>query len=235
MESKPLSFEIKVGIFVFIGILIMFIIVFSIGELYILKPIYRVKVVFDFANGIAVGSPVRLAGVQVGEIDNIGVYYDKEDKRTRVLLSAKLKKEFKIEKDSECTINTLGLLGEKYLEITPGTVESGYIKEGDLIIGHNPISMAEVTMNVKELTESAKLMTESAQSILKRIEDGQGTVGKLLVEEEIYNDLRMFVKDIRYNPWKLLRKGKEVIVEEGGIRVKEDSADSTKGNRGVIR
>ncbi|MCM8781948.1 MAG: MlaD family protein [Candidatus Omnitrophica bacterium] len=209
MESKPLSFEIKVGIFVFLGIVIMFVIVFSIGEFYILKPMYKIKVLFGFANGIEVGAPVRLAGVDVGEIEDIKVYYDPQLQQTKVLLLAKLKKEARVEKDAVCKINTLGLLGEKYLEISPGTATAGFLSDQEAIMGYDPIPMEEVTKTMKELSDTAKAVTESAKVILERLENGEGTIGKLLTEEKIYNDLQAFVDDIKKHPWKLLIKEKE--------------------------
>ncbi len=209
MEAKPLSFEIKVGIFVFLGILLMFVIVFSIGKFYILKPMYDIKAVFGFANGIAIGAPVRLAGVNVGEIGDMQVYYDPQAQQTRVLLLARIKNGTKIEKNAVWKINTLGLLGEKYLEISPGTYDAGFLENGELIRGLDPIPMEEITKTMKELSDNARAITESANVILKRLEKGEGTIGKLLTEEEVYNDLRDFVKDIKAHPWKLLVKERE--------------------------
>lgn len=206
MESKPLNFEIKVGIFVFLGILIMFIIVFSIGEFYILKPMYNIKVLFGFANGIAMGAPVRLAGVNIGEVEDISVFYDTKLQQTRVMLVAKIKKQAKIEKNAICRINTLGLLGEKYLEITPGTVEAGFLEDQEAVVGDDPVPMEEITETMQELSENAKAITESTTVVLGRLERGEGTIGKLLVEEKIYNDLQEFVEDIKEHPWKLLVK-----------------------------
>jgi len=214
MEGKPVNFEIKVGIFVFIGILAMFIIVFSIGKFYILKPTYNVNVVFGFANGVASGAPVRLAGVSVGEIEDIKINYDQAQKRTKILISAKIKKEAMIEKDAVFTINTLGLLGEKYVEITPGSPDKGFVGNGDTVIGVDPVQMEEVTKTMKELSSNAKAIMESAKVIVSRLEKGEGTVGKLLTEDKIYNDLEYFVSDIKRHPWKLLIKGKETP-EEG--------------------
>ena len=221
MESKPMSFEIKVGIFVFLGILIMFIIVFSMGEFYILKPTYKVRVVFGFANGIEMGAPVRLAGINVGEIEEVGVFYDESQQRTKVYLVAKVKKGAKVEKDAICKINTLGLLGEKYLEISPGTQSAGFAEDKDVIIGSDPVPMEEVTKTMKELSDSARSVTDSARVVLERLEKGEGSVGKLLVEEDVYNDLkaaagnfREFSEDIKLHPWKLLVKGKEKKEEE---------------------
>lgn len=232
MESRPMSFEIKVGIFVFLGILIMFVIVFSIGEFYILKPMYKVKVLFGFANGIEMGAPVRLAGINVGEIEEIGVYYDEDVKRTKVYLVAKIKKDARVEKNAACKINTLGLLGEKYLEISPGTIDAGFVQNNDVIVGQDPVPMEEVTKTMKELSDSAKSVTNSASVILGRLEKGEGTVGKLLMEEDVYNDLkattgnlREFSEDLKLHPWKLLAKGKEQKKENdtGAPRRKEQN------------
>jgi len=214
MEAKPVSFEIKVGIFVFIGILVMFIIVFSIGEFYFLKPMYRIKVLFNFANGIAIGAPVRLAGIEVGEVEDINVFYDQMLKHTRVSILAHIKKEAQVEKNAKFTINTLGLLGEKYLEISPGTVDAGFVSDEDIVVGLDPIPMEEVTKAVKELTDNARAITEAAKVVFQRLERGEGTVGKLLTEEAIYNDLEAFVADIKAHPWKLLMKGREEPAEK---------------------
>jgi phospholipid/cholesterol/gamma-HCH transport system substrate-binding protein len=137
------------------------------------------------------------------------VFYDEAAKRTKIALVAKLKQEARVEKNAVCKINTLGLLGEKYLEITPGTAETGFLTNQSEIMGYDPIPMEEITETMKDLSATAKSVTESADVILKRLERGEGTVGKLLKEEEIYNDLRDFVKDIKAHPWKLLVKGKE--------------------------
>lgn len=227
MEAKPLSFEIKVGIFVFLGILIMFIIVFSIGEFYILKPMYNIKVIFGFANGVAVGAPVRLAGVSVGEIEDIKVFYDAQSQRTKVLISAKIKEEAKIEKNAVCRINTLGLLGEKYLEISPGTADSGFLANQDAVVGYDPVPMEEITETMKDLSNTAKAVTEAAKVVLERLEKGEGTIGKLLVEEKIYNDLKDFVEDIKKHPWKLLIKEKE---KRGDREIHYQKETSSKSN-----
>ena len=73
------SFELKVGIFIFIGIVILAVIVFSIGNFYTLKRGYELNVLFSFANGISVGAPVRYAGVEVGEVQDIEVYFDEKE------------------------------------------------------------------------------------------------------------------------------------------------------------
>ncbi len=198
--AEDRSFELKVGLFIGVGILIFFIIVFSIGDVTLIKRGYRIYTVFSFVNGITESAPVRLAGVDVGHIEGINVYYDKEAQKTKVKLTAWINsRDIKIEKDARATINTLGLLGEKYLEIFPGTFEGGLLENEDTLIGYDPVI-------VQNLTETMNQLVESTNIVMGRLKEGKGTIGKLLVEEKIYNDLEAFVADIKAHPWKLLHK-----------------------------
>jgi len=193
-------FELKVGIFIAIGISILLIIIFSIGDVYLLQKGYHIKIVFNFVNGISESAPVRLAGVNVGKIDKIDIFRDKDNKKTKVQLTAWIENEdIKIERDSIAIINTLGLLGEKYLEIFPGDQGDDVLKNMDVIIGEDPIA-------TEYLTRKASEVIESTTAVMNRLKDGKGTIGKLLVEEKIYDDLEAFVADIKQHPWKLLHK-----------------------------
>jgi phospholipid/cholesterol/gamma-HCH transport system substrate-binding protein len=199
-ESENKIFELKVGIFIAAGILIFFIIVFSIGDVYFIRKGYHVSVVFHFANGITESSPVRLAGVNVGQVDKINLFFDESEKKTKVRVLTWINDErIRIEEDSQVVINTLGLLGEKYLEITPGTKTDDILTDGDEIIGRDPVP-------THVLAEKMEDIVDSAGAIMNRLVDGEGTLGKLLVEEKVYNDLEAFTEDIKSHPWKLLHK-----------------------------
>jgi len=200
MEDK--SFELKVGIFVFIGILILFIIVFSIGKIYIFQPGYNIRVIFNFAGGLTEAAPVRLAGVDTGEVEKITIFYDREIRRTRVEALVWIKKKVKIEKDAIVRVNTLGMLGEKYLEIIPGTHEAGFLEENGILIGEDPVMLDELAKDIKD-------MADSAGAVMGRLERGEGTIGKFLTDESVYNNVEEFTEDIKKNPWKLLRKTSE--------------------------
>ncbi len=192
-------FELKVGIFIMIGIAILFIIVFSIGDINLVKKGYHIKVDFNFVDGIGGSAPVRVAGVGVGQIDGLKLYYDEKGKKTRAQLNAWIKEGVKVEADAVATVNTLGFMGEKYLEIFPGTGDKGFLKDGDTLVGRDPTSVNKVYENLSNLTNSVNI-------IVNRLKNGEGTIGKLLTEEKIYNDLEAFVEDIKKNPWKLLNK-----------------------------
>ena len=191
-------FELKVGIFILIGIAILFFIVFSVGDINLSKTGYEIKVLFNFANGIGPSAPVRLAGVGIGQIRGIHIIHDKDNK-TKAELTVWIQADARIEEDAVVTINTLGLLGEKYLEIFPGTAGKPILKSNGTIIGKDPVPMEKVTENLANLSDSVG-------SIVDKIKRGEGTVGKLLTDDSVYNNLEAFTADIKKHPWKLLSK-----------------------------
>jgi len=196
------TFELKVGVFILIGIAILFIIVFSIGDINLSKTGYRIKVLFNFASGIGPSAPVRLAGVGVGQVQGIHVIHDPKDNKTKAELTAWINDDIKIENDAVVTINTLGLLGEKYLEILPGTAGAASVKPNDTLVGKDPVSMEKVT-------EDLAALSGSVRTIVDKIKSGEGTIGKLLNDDAIYNNLEGFTADIKKHPWKLLNKPRE--------------------------
>ncbi|MFA5085747.1 MAG: MlaD family protein [Candidatus Omnitrophota bacterium] len=192
-------FELKVGVFIMIGIAILFIIVFSIGDINLVKKGYHIKVDFNFVDGIGSSAPIRVSGVGVGQIDGLKLYYNEKEQKTKAQLNAWIKEGVKIEEDAVATISTLGFMGEKYMEIAPGTGGKRVLSNGDLLIGKDPIPMAKIFENLNGLTDSVKV-------IVDRLKNGEGTIGKLLTRDKIHQDLEAFVEDIKNNPWKLLNK-----------------------------
>ncbi len=214
------AFELKVGTFILIGIVIGVFIIFSIGHVDLSKTGYNVLVKFDFASGIGSAAPVRLAGVGVGRVDGVNIVYSEKEKKSHAEIKAWIQSDAKIEDDAQITINTLGLLGEKYLEIYPGTPGKPLIKEGSVVVGKDPIVMEKLTDNLVD-------MSNSINTIVKRLERGEGTIGKLLVEDGVYKDLtsvmgnfkdftvdlkstganfKDFSEDLKRHPWKLLAR-----------------------------
>lgn len=230
------SFELKVGIFIFIGIVILSVIVFSIGNFYSVKRGYTLNVFFSFANGISVGAPVRYAGVEVGEIQGIDVYFDEQENRPMVKLFIWVAQNTWVNEDAIATINTLGLLGEKYLEITPGSRETRLLEKGDTLRGYDPVSTEELTRDTQETLLKIEGMIESIdkivgdeafrdsikstvsnmesltlnfQDFINTAREGKGTVGRLLTDDSIYKHIDEMILDIKEHPWKLLYRPKE--------------------------
>ena len=180
-----------------------------IGDYKTLSSGKKVNFIFHFVNGVKVGAPIRFSGVDIGEIRKIRLDFSSVDNPMQVKIEGIVKKEVNIPLDSEVWVNTLGLLGEKYIEIIPGKDYSRCLAEGDAIRGNDPMGM-------QEITNMAKKLIDNVDESITKMKNKEGTVGRLLYDEELYANFENIVKnieefslDIRRNPWKLFIKTKE--------------------------
>ncbi|NLE92016.1 MAG: MCE family protein [Elusimicrobia bacterium] len=203
MRVERSNLELKVGVFVAVGMLILVVFILLIGDFKTLRSGYRLNFTFHFINGVKIGAPVRFAGVDVGEVKNISLVTDGDS--TSVNVSVWVKKEVSIPADSRVWVNTLGLLGEKYVEIMPGTNSAAALEPDSVVKGNDPVAMHEVT-------ETARVLVNDIQDALNRIKRGEGTLGRFLFDDTLYREVDALVIDIRRNPWKLFWKTKEKSV-----------------------
>ena len=194
--------ELKVGIFIFIGLAIMVTFVLLISDIKTMTSGYTIKFRFNFVNGVKMGAPVRFAGVDVGEVKDINIIFNPKEQKSDIEISGLVRQGIKIPVDSVVWVNTLGLLGEKYIEIMPGKNYSMVIKPNDTLIGNDPMAMQEVG-------ELAKKIAGDIDLSLVRLMNKEGTVGKLLYDDKLYSEIEALVIDLRKNPWKLFWKRKE--------------------------
>lgn len=202
--------ELKVGIFVFFGIVILTAFVLLIGNFKTWSSGYRVNFTFNFVNGVKLGAPVRFAGVDVGEVKDIKCFFSSQENKAKVNLNCWIKKGISVPQDSAIWVNTLGLLGEKYVEIMPGKDYANCLLPNQDLAGTDPIPMQEVT-------ELAKRIATNLDEGIAKIKNKEGTLGKLLYDDSIYNNLDAFIEDIRRNPWKLFFKTKEKHKPDRGL------------------
>ena len=194
--------ELKVGIFVFIGLTVLVIFVLSIGGFKTWSSGYRLNLIFNFVNGVKIGAPVRFAGVDVGEVKRINLKFKPAENHTQVYLEVWVRDIVRVPADSIVWINTLGLLGEKYVEIIPGKDYANYLKENQSLIGVDPLPS-------HELFNRAENIMRSLDDGLAKIMNKEGSLGKFIYDDKVYNELEALVTDVRKNPWKLLIKTKE--------------------------
>ncbi|MBI3312058.1 MAG: MCE family protein [Candidatus Omnitrophica bacterium] len=237
--------EVKVGLFVFIAFVLLAVMIFSISDFYTTQSqyAYPLRIRFSFVNGIDAGSPVRLAGVQVGEVRTVRVYRDEANQRSQVEVGVRISRDALLEEDAVASINTLGLLGEKYVEIMPGTPGTRILTANEILVGKDSIpmeklvetsfrtvqqmekaitsvnmvlgdeatreSMKGTVSNSKEATARLNEMLIQANDLMAKINRGEGTVGRLLTEDDLYRDLKDLTADLKAHPWKLFFRPKE--------------------------
>lgn len=161
---KKFSLEFKVGIFVVAAVALLGYLVFKSGDFY-LKPGYTVRFIFDYVSGITVGSPVRLAGVDVGEVTNITVMRSPEG-ATQVEVSCRINQGAMIEDDAEVRINSLSLLSEKYIEILPGSPGAPTLKGGSVLVGKTPIIFERITDSGSRLLNKLETTVDNLNTVV---------------------------------------------------------------------
>jgi len=215
--------ELKVGLFVFVGMVILAVFVLYIGDFKNTLSTYRVNFTFNFINGVKVGSPVRFAGVDVGEVKAINFVFPVKGEKPKVQMVCMITHSIKIPLDSTVWVNTLGILGEKYIEVMPGKDFVNVASDGVTMVGNDPFAMQEfgelarsvvtkldsTLTGINSVADSVKTLTINLDDGVTRIKNGEGTVGKLMYKDDLYNELEGFVSDIKAHPWKLFWKGKE--------------------------
>ncbi len=161
---KKESLEWRVGLFVFIALAALTLLVVKAGDFY-LKPGYSIRIVFNQVQGIDKGAPVKLAGVSVGELTSISAVRN-EAGETKVEAIARIDQGIYLEQDAEIRINSSGLLGEKYVEILPGTAGSSTVSEGSVLVGRPPVGLEKVTESGSLLLDKLQLTADSINSVV---------------------------------------------------------------------
>lgn len=127
---KKSSIETSVGIFMFIGIICVGYLTIHLGNLDLIRSDhYQLRARFQSVSGLKAGSSVEMAGVQIGNIAAISL--DHEKKLANVILN--IKNDVQLDEDTIASIKTAGLIGDKYIMISPGGSDE-ILKPGDMIL-----------------------------------------------------------------------------------------------------
>ncbi|HUT04491.1 MAG TPA: MlaD family protein [bacterium] len=179
--SKP---EIRVGIFLIVGIALFTGFVFSVGEQSrIFEPKYRLWAYFARVSGLVAGAPVMLEGVDVGSVEDIELLLDPIGSRIRVTLLIERRVQDKIRADSKARIETMGLLGDKYIEITMGSFDKPVVEDGSILKSVEPVDYNAVLKRGQSVLKQLDEGSESLAQILKKIDEGKGLAGAIVNEE----------------------------------------------------
>src|SRR3989338_7133934 len=131
MAKRNISNEMKVGVLVVVCAFVLMGFLYKTGSFDLKKEGYTVKATFNIVAGVQRNAPVRLAGVEIGKVQDIQLAYEKG---TNVVVTLWLQKNAKLKTDSMALITALGLMGEKYIEVTAGSDDAPYLEPGGAII-----------------------------------------------------------------------------------------------------
>jgi phospholipid/cholesterol/gamma-HCH transport system substrate-binding protein len=135
--------EIAVGIFIIVGLLCLAYISIKLGNVNLSgKNYYSVKAIFSTVKGLKDNTVVEISGVEIGKVDSIRL--DNYEAVTTLLI----RKGIKLQEDAIASIRTKGLLGEKYVEITPGGSDTMIPPDGTIFETEPPIDLEKLIGNI---------------------------------------------------------------------------------------
>ena len=211
-----MSNETKTGLFVIVCLAALGGLLIKVGSFNLFKHGYIVKSHFHFTGGVKKNSPVRLSGVDVGEVKDVRLLYGEE-----VLVEADLwlRRDVKVRKNARAYVTTLGMMGEKYVEIRPGTSEAEYAQDGDRIDSKDPVRLEDLidigTKVADDVGRMARDISKVANHVDGAIVDNRSKLDRIFDNlEETSENFAEFSQDIKRHPWKILAKGKEAPKEE---------------------
>lgn len=193
MMLKDLS-GAKLGLFIFIGSTLLVIGIFLLGNKEALfRPTFTVKAYFSNIEGLRKGAPVRLGGIDVGSVKDIEIIKDTSGK---VEVSMRLLNEIQrfIKKDTRASIETEGLVGNKVVILEIGSSTAEQVGEGGIIQSKNPVGFGAVIEETQGIMGYTKEMTKNMSEIFEKINKGEGTIGKILTDEKLYNQATELTK-----------------------------------------
>jgi phospholipid/cholesterol/gamma-HCH transport system substrate-binding protein len=179
--------KIKVGIVITIAFLVLFVAVFFAGNIQnIISKKTDLKIQFKDVEGLRKGAPVWILGVEEGYVKGIHL-----DPISGVIVTIALKKSSLrlIKQDSQATVLTMGLLGDKYIELSTGSPNAGPIRPGEMLKGVTEIGLKRVLETSATTIETMNGFIMKLDHLVSKIETGQGTIAKFFNDPTLYYDL----------------------------------------------
>jgi phospholipid/cholesterol/gamma-HCH transport system substrate-binding protein len=184
--KKDTSNKIRLGIFISLGIAVFIVGVYLIGERQqLFRRTFRISGVFKNVGGLQAGNNVRLSGVNVGTVDNIGIVND-TSVEVAVLIDENTRRFIK--KDAIASIGSEGLMGNKVLIINPGTGGMMEIEDNDTVQTVPPSNFDDILISLKSTMDNTSHITSDLSTITNNIQSGKGTIGRMLMDQSMARD-----------------------------------------------
>jgi phospholipid/cholesterol/gamma-HCH transport system substrate-binding protein len=217
------SLETRLGIFVVLVILAAWAIMETLGGIEMFKGGYRVSALFDSVQDLKVGDSAKMAGVEIGRIEKIGI----DQAEGKVLVTMKLNSDAVVKTDSKASIRFTGLMGQNFVAITFGSPDAPKALPGALLATEEQPDLNAIMAKLDSAATGIQNLTRSftpdtinnllgplidivkqnggnisgaisnIDNITSQIASGQGTVGKLIYDQSLYNTAMTTVTNVQ--------------------------------------
>lgn len=179
--SKQRQISLKVGFTVLAGLIVLFVFAILVGtNEFLFSRTYTLFINLNNTAGLVDGAPVTLAGYKIGDVKAVEFVVDNNKPVIRV--SLRIKKDYKeqIRSDSKVTITSIGILGDKFVDISMGTPAAKSVSENSFLEVEPTFSLDNLARNIAPNMDKFNSIMDNLKSVTDSISKGKGTVGELI-------------------------------------------------------
>jgi phospholipid/cholesterol/gamma-HCH transport system substrate-binding protein len=229
MDNHTPKFKARLGIFITGGLALFVLAIFIIGKQQnLFNPVFKVTSSFYNVSGLQVGNNIRFSGINVGIVDNIHII---NDSTVQVdMLIRKNVQEF-IKNDSEAAIGSEGIIGDRVVIISQGSSDAPMVKNKQQISSVEPVETDAIMAGMNVSVINAAIITSELAEIMVKINSGSGTIGRLLQDSTIAENLNMTISNLRKSSKGLdenMNAAKENFLLRGYFNRKAKAAEKLK-------
>ncbi len=213
-----LSSEAKVGLFVLVGLIILGYMSFRVGQQGAsFRKGYPVDVVFSNAAGLERDASVQIAGVEIGRVESIKL------RDSKALVTLRIDPAIRLEKSTSAAIRTRGVLGDKYIELTPGTKDQNYITPGgEITQAEKAADLDRLLQKVSSIADDIKAVTSTLSKVMGG-EAGQSSLSDILENtRQLTRNLNAVVMNNEANLSAMLKNSRDLTGNLNKIVVEND-------------
>lgn len=195
MKTTP-SQKVKIGLFTFVGLLVVIAAVFFIGnQKSLFSATFKLSGMFNNVNGLQIGNNVRFAGINVGVVDDIDIVNDTTVKVT-LTINDDVKKFVK--RDARMSIGSDGLMGDKLVVLMPGGANTtAIVNNGVQIKAVNPVDVDKIISKFTKMADNAGTLIDNLGQIMYKVNHGQGSIGRLLNNDKMAKEMENTVSQAK--------------------------------------
>jgi phospholipid/cholesterol/gamma-HCH transport system substrate-binding protein len=189
--------RLRVGITVIVAALMLVAVIFLIGSTSLFTSQIYLKTYFDNAEGLRKGAPVRLQGVDVGNVVRLSVDASKPLTPVEVIMKVNTRYRDFIRKDSTAVLSTAGVLGETFVDIDSSKATGAIAEDKTVLPSYNPPGIQSALSAGRDTLQNVDVLVRRLDRIVAAVEEGKGSVGKLINDPSLFNRLNSTLTEMQ--------------------------------------
>jgi phospholipid/cholesterol/gamma-HCH transport system substrate-binding protein len=195
MDTHTQKFKFRLGLFVAGGLTLFILAIFIIGkQKNLFNPVFKLTSTFHNISGLQVGNKIRFSGINVGTVDEIYIIND-----STVRINMLIKKDVWqfIKSDCRISIGSEGIIGDKLIIISQGIASSPQAKDGQSLASTEPVETDAIMKSLRVTAGNAEIITNQLAQIMVKINKGDGTLGRLIQDKTIAENLNQTIVNLK--------------------------------------